>query len=244
MLTVSSTAELFNACNILFGPEIEVSLDFLRYLQLSGLKAAYRKKALETHPDRAKTLGENKTKMNEHFIKVTLAYEKLGSVLKDNGTVIRWKEPSIKGKNKNHFTRQKPNRKYSDYYFNGYLPKRKLLIGQFLYYSGCVSWKTYINAIIWQKQQRPLVGQIAVDWGILSPKDIQKILIGRDYREKFGEIAVRRGYLTPYKLMAILGKQRKLQCPMGDYFVRSGNLTLRKMETMVKKQHDHNRRVF
>jgi hypothetical protein len=244
MPIVSSTAELFNACNILFGPEIEVSLDFLKYLQLSGLKAAYRKKALETHPDRAKALGENKTKMNEHFIKVTLAYEKLGSVIKDNGTVIRWKEPSIKEKNKNHFTRQKPNRKYSDYYFNGYLPKRKLLIGQFLYYSGCISWNTYINAIIWQKRQRPLVGQIAVDWGILSPKDIQKILIGRDYREKFGEIAVRRGYLTPYKLMAILGKQRKLQCPMGDYFVRSGNLTLRKMEAMVKKQHDHNRRVF
>ena len=32
---------------------IDVSVEFLRYLKPSGVKAAYRKRALETHPDRA-----------------------------------------------------------------------------------------------------------------------------------------------------------------------------------------------
>ncbi len=79
---------------------------------------------------------------------------------------------------------------------------------------------------------------------MISAKDIHKILKGRDFREKFGESAIRRGYLTPYKLMALLGKQRSLQPPIGEYFVRHWNLTTQKMEEIVGKQHDHNRKVF
>ena len=45
--------DLFNACESLFGTDIDVSVEFLRYLKPAGVKAAYRKKALETHPDRA-----------------------------------------------------------------------------------------------------------------------------------------------------------------------------------------------
>ena len=244
MLTVPSTAELFDACGILFGHQIETSLDFLRYLRLSGLKAAYRKKALETHPDRAKILGEDEAKMNEHFVKASLAYEKLSSVINDDGLVLLKEESSIKEKNKETFSRQKQNNRDSDYFFTGNLPGRKLLIGQFLYYSGRISWNTCINAIVWQRRQRPYIGQIARDWGMLSTKDIHKILMGRNFREKFGESAIRRGYLTPYKLMALLGKQRRLQPRIGEYFVRHRNLTMQKMEEIIGKQHDHNRKVF
>jgi len=244
MLTAPAMAELFDACGILFGPEIEISFDFIRYLKLSGLKAAYRKKALETHPDRAKALGEEEAKMNEHFVKANLAYEKLSSVINDDGLVLLKKELSIKKKNKETFSRQKQKNRDSDYFFTGNLPRRKLLIGQFLYYSGCISWKACINAIVWQRRQRPYIGRIALDWGMLSAKDIHKILMGRNFKEKFGESAIRRGYLTPYKLMALLGKQRRLQPPIGEYFVRHGILTMQKMEEIVAKQHDHNRKVF
>ena len=82
MLSAITKADLFNAYNVLFGSYSRISMDFLRYLQRSVLKEAYRQRALETHPDRSKVLGESKTEMSERFIQVTLAYEKLCSALK------------------------------------------------------------------------------------------------------------------------------------------------------------------
>ncbi|MBW1720378.1 MAG: J domain-containing protein [Deltaproteobacteria bacterium] len=244
MPTVPSTAELFDACGILFDPEIEISYNFLRYLCPSDLRSAYRKKALETHPDRAKTLGKDEAEMNLHFIKATLAYEKLITVI-NNGRPVFSEETSFAKKDiKKTFSKEKPYKKASSHFFNGKVPKRKLLLGQFLYYLGFISWNTRINAIVWQRRHRPYIGQIALDWGMISTKDIHKILKGRDFREKFGESAIRRGYLTPYKLMALLGKQRRLQPFIGEYFVRHANITTRKMEEIVGKQHDHNRKVF
>ena len=57
MGTELCASQLFNACNVLFGPNAGVTVDFIRYLQMSGLKAVYRKKALESHPDRAVALA-------------------------------------------------------------------------------------------------------------------------------------------------------------------------------------------
>ena len=52
-----SRQDLFKACESLFGTEIDISIEFLRYLKPAGVKAAYRKKAMETHPDRAAALA-------------------------------------------------------------------------------------------------------------------------------------------------------------------------------------------
>ena len=52
MATVVAEEELYHSCRIIFGKDLKVSHDFLQYLQLSGVKKAYRKKALELHPDR------------------------------------------------------------------------------------------------------------------------------------------------------------------------------------------------
>jgi len=38
--------DLFKACESLFGTDIDVSVEFLRYLKPDGVKAAYRKRAL------------------------------------------------------------------------------------------------------------------------------------------------------------------------------------------------------
>ncbi len=53
MRDVSHTQrELFRSCEILFGPELRISSEFLDYLEVNGVKSAFRKRALETHPDR------------------------------------------------------------------------------------------------------------------------------------------------------------------------------------------------
>ena len=82
-----SIPEVLDACGLLFGSKVEISLESLKYLELSGLRSAYRKKALETHPDRARALGRDEAKMSDRFREVTLAYEKLVPIVRNKGAV-------------------------------------------------------------------------------------------------------------------------------------------------------------
>jgi hypothetical protein len=123
------------------------------------------------------------------------------------------------------------------------IPKRKLLIGQFLYYSGLISWQTLIDAIVWQRKQRPRIGEIALEWKMLSVKDVQRILQWKRLNEKFGERAVILGYLNRFELMALLGKQRNLNYPLGEYFVRHKILRVKELEFMVERHLTHNKMV-
>ena len=231
--SVMSKADLFNAYHLLFGHEKGVSIELLKQLRLPALKAMYWKKALETHPDRSKVLGRIESEMDERFKEVTLAYENLSSILKGNRTGILGDETGIQKKN------------FSDRFYKGWLPKRRLLIGQFLYYSGYISWRNLIDAITWQKRQRPSIGQIALNWGILSSYDIKRILTERNieqrHKEKFCQYAWNKGYITSFEHMALLGKQRLLQRPIGEYFMEHGILCDREVDRMVTKQRIHNK---
>ena len=241
MIAAPCTAELFDACGVLFGPDVKGSLAFLRYLQEPELKAAFRRRAFETHPDRAKILGEDKTRMNERFKEVSLAYEKLRLVMEGSRTVFLQSETvTKKKKQKKTAPGKEAPEEFSDHFYTGHIPKCELLIGQFLYYSGLVSWNTLISAIVWQRRQRLRVGRIALDWGMLSKHEIHEILMKQKFREKFGECAIREGFLTPFKLMALLGKQRRLQDPIGKYFIERDIIHPRDMEEMVKRQRIHN----
>jgi hypothetical protein len=106
------------------------------------------------------------------------------------------------------------------------MPRRRLRLAEFLYYSGRVPWQEFVGAIAWQRKQRPPVGRIAVDFGFLSRGDVTEILERRRREggstEPFGEFAVRRGYITPFQLLALLGQQLRLQRPIGRYFVERG----------------------
>ncbi len=237
-----SIPEVFDACGLLFGPEVEISLDFLKYLEPSGLKAAYRKKALETHPDRARALGRDEAKMGERFREAALAYEKLVPIITNKKTVFSRFQPI--GQTKKEQTvvrREEAKSSFSDFFYTKDMPQRQLLFGQFLYYSGLISWNTLIKAVTWQKRQRPPIGQLALEWKMMSRSDIQQILMCREFRGKFGERAIRLGYLSRFQLMALLGKQRNLQRPIGTFFVNEGILLQREIEAVAARQKIHNR---
>ena len=106
------------------------------------------------------------------------------------------------------------------------LPRRRLRLAEFLYYAGVVPWSDFVGAVAWQRAQRPAVGRIAVDFGFLSGREVAEILERRRREggtgEPFGEFAVRRGYLTPFQLLALLGQQLRLQRPIGRYFAERG----------------------
>ncbi|MDP6924188.1 MAG: hypothetical protein R2568_02880 [Candidatus Scalindua sp.] len=128
----------------------------------------------------------------------------------------------------------------SDRYFTGNVPKRELLIDQFLYCSGLISWNALTQAIVWQRRQRPIIGKIAQDWGILSSEEIQRILKERSYKDQFGEYAHRNGYITKFQHLAIVGKQKKMQPPIGRYFVQQGLLRNYDIKKMTENLKIHN----
>lgn len=80
-MNTPTVPELYDACTVLFGPEINVSFEFLRYLQPAGVTAAYRQRARETHPDRAVVIGETPESLTALFRDVRQAYEKLNAVI-------------------------------------------------------------------------------------------------------------------------------------------------------------------
>ena len=80
MLYAETNSELIYACKVLFAHKTGFDFDFINGLDPSGLKLAYRKKALETHPDRSKALGRTEEEMNSLFKEVSSAYEILAPI--------------------------------------------------------------------------------------------------------------------------------------------------------------------
>ncbi|MGR3304184.1 MAG: J domain-containing protein [Candidatus Scalindua sp.] len=264
--TITKT-NLINDCYLLFGSEIFNYVDFLKDLSPSELKTAYRKKAFETHPDRARSLGKSEYTMDERFKKVITAYERLNSVVQGGEIYILRdvvpKKENATRTNPRTQTRQESTsgfsytgnvkktkrehmmkKRASDRFYNGNVPKRELLIGQFLYYSGLISWKTLFDAVYWQRKRRPIIGKIALDWGILSSDDIRRILTERNYKEQFGEYALRKGFITHFEHIAIIGRQKKLQPPIGEYFIQQGLLANTVLKKMVEGLKNHNSKVL
>lgn len=244
-----SIQELFNACRILFGPEIHLSVEFIRYLQPSGVKAAYWKRAKEVHPDRAGSLGLKASVLNDQFSTLTSAYETLYAAIGDGADFLpdNTPEPPQARQSQRGFDfRKRPvsvRKEKFDHYYTGRFPARPLLIGQFLYYSRVVSWGMLIAAIQWQRRNRPLIGQIALDWKMLTRADIVRIIRNKRIPEKFGESAVRLGYINNSNLLALLGRQRKIQKPFGFYFVSQGIMCPDDLARYLVRQRLHNRNI-
>ncbi len=86
-----SETEVLSACRILFDLDGRIDRRFLDYVRPSGLKRAYRKKVLETHPDRVATLNRlHQERYTRDFIAVKQAYEKLSAYLKEALRVRVW----------------------------------------------------------------------------------------------------------------------------------------------------------
>lgn len=237
--------DLFKACESLFGTDIDVSVEFLRYLKPAGVKAAFRKKALETHPDRAIMLADEARSLEVRFKEINLAYQILREFLTspwkyqldEDGSICRTRRPA------------RPSAKHSDSVktetrYHGRIPQRVLLLGQYLYYSGHFSLTTLIKAIVWQRVQRPSLGSLAVDWDWLLPENISDILRERRYGEKFGECALRCGYFSRYQLSMLLERQKNLQPQIGKYFVEQGIVSSLQLYRAIEEMKKHNRKFW
>jgi hypothetical protein len=230
--------DVLRAGRLLFGPAFVAEAAGWR----GRLKATYHRRALETHPDRARSLGRAERDLLREFHAVAEAYRILSS-LRAGPPPGGAREGAPRGPERASQPREgapgprpwTPPRAASAppppsagprarvAVRREELPRRRLRFAEFLYYSGRVRWSELAEAIAWQRTQRPALGRIAVDLGFLAADDVGVLLERR--REAaanaipFGEWAVRLGYLTPFQLLAVLGHQLRQQRPIGQFFV-------------------------
>jgi len=244
MIGPSPGLEIINACRLLFPSTIAVDAGFLNTIASEDLKTAFRKKALKTHPDRSIALGRSQEELSRMFQEVSSAYKTLEAYFLQretgNGQTAK---PHYQRTRRPTSSMRTARPGKNDYYYTGLIPERELRLGEFLYYSKIISWRTLINAIVWQKRQRPLFGQIARQWKFLSDDDIRLILQHKGRDEVFGEFALRHGFLSRFQQMAVTGRQRQLQPLIGMHFVESGLMTIFHVNLMVRRKDLHNRRI-
>jgi hypothetical protein len=277
--------ELHRACEIIFGPELAVTREFLDYLQPSGVKSAYRKRALETHPDRFAASGTSiQPRNNDLFHAVQHSYEHLLQYLQAREQGFRlpyraplrpaaWRtaKPSApatqqtpantppRGKtefrsqttgnagpetNGNPFRRQSSGCGWNvEQHYHGPLPNRRLLLGHFLYYSGIASWRMVVQALVWQRTQRPRLGELGQRFGLLHEEEIRHILRSKPLFEPFGTSAVAQGYLTETQLQVLIYQQKRLQRKFGEYFTENNILRPDQLVLLLRQYHAHNARL-
>ncbi len=97
-----------------------------------------------------------------------------------------------------------------------------------------------IEALVWQRRQRPILGTLAERWGWLKAHDVQAINRMTGRRGRFGARAVELGYLTSFQVQVLLRHQRQLQKRFGQYFVEQGMLSLDQIDAYIREQKQHN----
>jgi hypothetical protein len=232
--------EIERACAHLLGAEFCARPGWQGCLDPPLLKRAFRKKVFAVHPDRATSLGIPAAILQERFVKLQRSYDQLVHYLsRPTATVtaaapVRATRPRKKA--------QKPPTASS--YYVGQRPPRPLKLGEFLYYGGCISQEQLFGAVRWQARQRPRIGEIAMSFGYLDSASIGHLLelrqSLRNLHEPLAEFARNQGYLTHFQWLAVVGRQRRLQKPIGQYWIETGLFSAQEIANLVSDQRQHN----
>ncbi|MFO7831676.1 MAG: J domain-containing protein [Desulfuromonadaceae bacterium] len=231
--------ELLDACRVLFGTEVQLSRDFLFYMQPGGVKSAFRQKAKLIHPDMFATASADEyERQTELFRDVNEAYKLL-----DRFSASEYKRLWTAADRKTSFkydsdaTRAQDAKEAEEELT---LPQRYLEAGLFLYHRGVITYAEMIEALVWQRRQRPVIGDLARRWGWLKDMDVVALNRQRTFRGRFGARAVHHGYLTPFQVQVLLRYQQRCQQPFAQYFVEQGILSADEVEHFMRQQARHN----
>lgn len=242
-----SETALFNACRTLFGKEVNLSHEFLNYLQPSGAKSAFRTQAKAHHPDaHAGSSSKVYKEQTERFREIRQAYELITDFLNK-------RHLSSKSVPRRAPAQPKPKRYQSQAKAHTYkrpqtktqsaIPAIPLEFGMYSFYKGKVTYQQLIEALVWQRRQRPALGALAQKWGWLTEEKIEHIMKHRGHSARFGKKAMELGYLKLHQVDALLKHQRSLQQKIGDYFVEKGLLTKEEADEISNNLKSHNSRL-
>jgi len=119
-------------------------------------------------------------------------------------------------------------------------------IGEFLYYSGRITWTELINGIVWQKQNRPRIGELGIQRGSLDKRQVDRVLAHCRLRKDlnlpnllFGEAAVRLGVIQVPEMERLVSTQSRIH-PLGTCFLKQGLLTRQELISALIEMNRHN----
>lgn len=237
-----SETEVFRACRTLFGPDLQLNRDFLHYLQPSGVRIAFRKRAMQTHPDRFAVSGNQVREQQERlFQDLNQAHQTVQLFLKQRDrNPVSARFTSSQGSSYQQSQRSRHERPFYNRYYQGSVPSRPLQFGLFLYYQGIIPFSAMISALTWQRQQRPVLGDIARRWGWLNDDQIRQVLSRQSGPGRFGERAENLGLLSGLQVRALLLHQRTRQQQMGRFFVDQGYFDDEDLNQLLELLASHN----
>ncbi len=234
----------------------------LHQLDISVIRRAYRRLAVMTHPDAATRAGAKPGSVDgKRFIEASRAYELLMGYLLAQGAGLRAApagphtarprptpsaarppgEKTAKGPGRAS-TGSSARTESSPLHYHGALPRRRLRLAEFLYYTGRVSWQSLISAIVWQRSARPKFGELAKELRAITRQDLTKILGSKRRHEQTGETARRLRLLTTEEVAKILRLQRARHKPIGRYFVEKERMPRAELTTILRELFRHNAR--
>jgi hypothetical protein len=127
-------------------------------------------------------------------------------------------------------------------FYKGPVPRRRLRLAEFLYYTGRVSWQSLISAVVWQRRAQPRFGELAREMRTISSQDLARILGSRLRHEQTGETAQRLRLLSAAEVERILRLQRARKKPIGRYFLEQESMTSATLVSLLRELHRHNAR--
>jgi hypothetical protein len=211
---------------------------------------------MDMHPDRAAVLGRSPGALAEGFKHVESAYRTLTEHLKSGrrieppGVAVRpatddagpWSGCAPPPARPQARPPSSPTTRPLDHFWHSGLPLRPLRFGEYLYYSGRISWMQLIRALVWQAGQRPRFGQLAAQFGYLTPEAIVRALSHRRPHEKIGEAALRLRLLSALEQQVVLLAQTHGRRRIGDYFLETASLRAPELENLGRAFRQHNAR--
>lgn len=233
--------KLLQACAVLFGPDLAISSPFLDYIQLAGVKSAYRDRAKETHPD----VINNRSfpaMGSADFLQVRESYEELCHYLRQRQSFLP-QSASVSGPREGKTKSAACHRRYGHHHeqkdFSA-LPARLLMFGEFLFHSGLCEWRDVFQALAWQRQGRPRLGEIGCNFGWINKQDICTVFQHLQTGTRFGETAVRIGLLSPQQLERLLRHQTIRQQRIGQFFLQQELLSSGQLQDALWHFSKHN----
>lgn len=93
--------------------------------------------------------------------------------------------------------------------------------------SGVVDPELYVEAVSRQQEERLPLGQIALETGALSARQVREVLQAQSDQsfERFGEVALAKGILKRRDLAELLMVQTERQRPLVQHLIELGALT-------------------
>ncbi len=233
---------------------------------MATVRRAWRVLAVATHPDAARR-GEAKSSQDgRRFIQASHAYELLMGYLLSRpaprspgagasrpraaqaaprGSTEKRPSGEKRGASEKRSTagkRPTTEKRGGALYYRGPVPRRRLRLAEFLYYTGRVSWQSLISAVVWQRRAQPRFGEIARELRSISSQDLARILGSRLRHEQTGETARRLRLLTAAEVERILRLQRARRRLIGRYFVEKESMTSAMLDALLHELYRHNAR--